>query len=59
MLVVYLQKYLEQNPLDVEESLFQALGCNLNSFTIVNKENPYSKCVFISFMYHGWMNIYD
>ena len=34
-----------QNPLVAEESLSQALGCNLNSFTIVNKENPSSKCV--------------
>ena len=34
-----------QNPLAAEESLSQALGCNLNSFIIVNKENPSSICV--------------
>ena len=34
-----------QNPLIAKESLSQALGCNLYSFTIVNKENHSSKCV--------------
>ena len=28
-----------------EESLSQALGCNLNYFIIVNKDNPSSICV--------------
>ena len=49
MLVDFIQKYLEyyvtQNPLVVEESLSQALGCNLNFLIIVNKENPSSICI--------------
>ena len=34
-----------QNPLVAEDSLSQALGCNLNSFIIANKENPSSICI--------------
>ena len=34
-----------QNPLVAEESLSQALGCNLNSFIVDNKKNPSSICV--------------
>ena len=59
MLVVYLQKYLEQNPLDVEESLFQALGCTLISFTVVNKENSSSNFVLSLFHVSCLMNIFD
>ena len=46
-----------QNPLVAEESLFQALGCNLNSLTIVNKENPYSKCV-LNVFHVSWFDEY-
>ena len=48
MLVEFMQKSLDsgnQNPLVAEESLSQELGCNMNSFIIVNKENPSSVCV--------------
>ena len=47
MLVDFIQNIWSsetQNPLVAEESLSQALGCNLNLFTIVNKENPSSIC---------------
>ena len=46
-----------QNPLVVEESLFQASGCNFTSFTIVNKENPYSKCV-LNVFHVSWFDEY-
>ena len=46
-----------QNPLVVEESLSQALGCNINSFTIVNKENHSSK--FVLNVFHvSWFDEY-
>ena len=48
MLVDFIQKSLEQWNLEslvAEESLSQALGCNLNSLIIVNKENPSSMCL--------------
>ena len=44
-------------PLVAEESLFQVLGCNLISFTIVNKENPYSKCV-LNVFHVSWFDEY-
>ena len=53
MLVEFIQKSLEQwtqNPLVAEESLSQALGCNLNFFIIDNKENPSSisvSCILV------------
>ena len=46
-----------QNPLVVEESLFQALGCTLISFTIVNKENPSSNFV-LSHFHVSWFDEY-
>ena len=45
------------NPLVVEESLSQALGCNLNSFIIVNKENPSSICV-LNVFHVSWFDEY-
>ena len=44
-LFISLWSSITQNPLVAEKFLSQALGCNMNSFTIVNKENPSSKCV--------------
>ena len=41
-----------QNPLVAEESLFK-----LNSFTIVNKENHYSKCV-LNIFHISWFDEY-
>ena len=46
-----------QNPLVAEESLSQALGCNLNLFTIVNKENPSSICV-LNVFHVSWFDEY-
>ena len=60
MLVVSIQKSLEQqksDPLVAVESLSHALGCNLNSFTIVNKENPSSKCV-LNVFHVSWFDEY-
>ena len=62
MLVVYLQKSWSrktQNPLVAEDYLFQALGCTLISFTIVNKENYSSNFVLSLFHVLGLMNIFD
>ena len=60
MLVVYLQKSwssITQSPLVVEESLFQALGYTLISFTIVNKENSSSNFV-LSLFHVSWFDEY-
>ena len=60
MLVVSIQKSSSnrtQNHLVAEESLFQALGCNLISFTISNKENPYSKSV-MNIFHVSWFDEY-
>ena len=46
-----------QNPLVAEESLSQELGCNLNSFIIVNKENPSSTCV-LNVFHVSWFDEY-
>ena len=46
-----------RNPLVAEESLSQALGCTLISFTIVNKEN-YSFNFVLSLFHVSWFDEY-